>query len=125
MNFIVHASLDADEAMRALRRRGWFAMSYEELVVRRHYDFLGNTNGPKPSSVDWYHLDHLFMQLGICESECGARKLVVEVIQRLVDLGFLRTSSYGEGPCTSLAQPKLSLNEAVTELRQKLEENRA
>lgn len=125
MVLVVNASLSADEVTRALLTNGWVAMSYEELLVRRHYDSLGYAKEPKPSTVDRYHLEHLFIQLGICKTNLDARHLVESVVDRLVGLGFLRTSSYSGGQCTFLAQPKLSLTEAVSELRKKLEENRA
>ena len=109
-----------------LRRFGYVAVTHEEIILRSHYDYRGSTNGPVVRAVDMFQHADLFVQLGISSPHHGiARKMVEEVVGKMVHRGILVLGKSSDGQMdfvtTQLANPLLSIDQAVWELRKKLD----
>ncbi len=104
---------------------GYVAMTHEELILRKHYEFLGADNGkPEAKAVDVFQHVNLFLQLGIASHEVLARTAVKKTIDNLVELEMLKRDTGSDGQAdfatTRLVNPKLSIDEAVHELNRKI-----
>lgn len=106
----------------------WVAMSPEELILRRHYDFSGYEVPDARRPVDTFHHVHLFRQLGICNDEKEGYRVVNAAIGKLISIGMLKKGSssdvQAEYPNTRLAEPERAIEETMYELRRRLDENR-
>jgi hypothetical protein len=104
---------------------GYVAMTHEEIILRSHYDYRGRIDGPKVRTVDLDGHANLFVQLGIfLPHHQIAYNMVKEIAQRMVDMGILVFGNESDGQSgyvtTRPANPKLSVDDAVWELRRKM-----
>lgn len=108
-----------------LHRFGYAAMTHEEIILRKHFDYRGRVDGPEVRTVDMHEHANLFIQLGIASPHHQiAYRMAKEVAARMKDMGILIFGNESDGQAgymtTRLANPTLSVGEAVWELRQKM-----
>lgn len=107
----------------------WVVMSPEELIVRNHYDNFCSIREPKARAVDVFTHENLFIQLGLAPNvKQSARYAVMEAVKNLIEAGILKTDTGSDGQCdflmTRLVDPKLSLDGAVDQVRERINKKR-
>ena len=101
-----------------LSNHGYCGISHEELIVRFHFEFSRHDNLPvlKRRSVDTFHLENYFLQLGI--SIYNLRL----AIKGCVDAGLLTCSTTTDGQAdfhvTIWRDTAVSLKDAITKLKE-------
>lgn len=104
---------------------GYAAMTHEEIILRKHYDYRGRIDGTETRTVDLNDHANMFIQLGIAPFyHQVAYHMVKKVATRMVNMGILLFSNESDGQggyvTTRLADPTLSVGMAVFQLEQKL-----